>query len=297
MQYLESFQLPTQDQEYSYLLRLKRPLLTTYYPFNLFRHLEMPMLEFEPITILCGGNGSGKSTILNTIAEKLNLRRSAVFNRTELFEDYVNLCRYQLCYGAAIPKGSRIITSDDVFDYLLDIRNINNGIDNKRGELFQTYFDYRKIDNDDPQLRLQSLEDYDRWREIADARGSKKPRPSAYIRDRVMENIREHSNGESALMVFTEEIRESALYLLDEPENSLSAEFQEELKTFLIGSARSFACQFIISTHSPILLSIPGAKIYDLDADPPCTKSWTELKNVRLLYDFFQEHTDEFKDR
>lgn len=132
MQYLESFQLPTQDQEYGYLLRLKRPLLTTYYPFNLFRHLEMPMLEFEPITILCGGNGSGKSTILNTIAEKLNLRRSAVFNRTELFEDYVGLCRYRLCYGAAIPKGSRIITSDDVFDYLLDIRSINNGIDNKR---------------------------------------------------------------------------------------------------------------------------------------------------------------------
>ena len=155
--------------------------------------------------------------------------------------------------------------------------------------------DYNKPKPDDPRLRLHSLDDYERWRSVVDAR-EKKPSKTAYVRDRVMENVREHSNGESALMVFTEEIRESALYLLDEPENSLSAEFQEELKTFLIGSARSFACQFIISTHSPILLSIPGAKIYDLDADPPCTKSWTELKNVRLLYDFFREHADEFSD-
>ena len=118
MQYLESFQLLTQEQEDGFLYRFNNPLLTTLYPFNLFRYRELPRLDFESITILCGGNGSGKSTILNVIAEKLNLRRSAVFNRTELFDEYVQRCRYELCYGAAIPKGSRIITSDDVFDYL-----------------------------------------------------------------------------------------------------------------------------------------------------------------------------------
>lgn len=95
-------------------------------------------------------------------------------------------------------------------------------------------------------------------------------------------------------MYFTEEIREDALYLLDEPENSLSAEFQLELKRFLEASVRAYNCQFIISTHSPFLLSIQGAEIYDLDTTPPRKRPWTEIKNVRVYHDFFLEHRMDF---
>ena len=51
-----------------------------------------------------------------------------------------------------------------------------------------------------------------------------------------------------------------------------------------------FRCQFIISTHSPFLLSIQDACIYDLDTEPVQTRQWTELANVRLYYDLFKEH-------
>ena len=107
-------------------------------------------------------------------------------------------------------------------------------------------------------------------------------------------NIREHSNGESAFLYFAEKIKENGLYLLDEPENSLSPEKQQELLRFLEDSARFFGCQFIMATHSPFLLSMRGAKIYDMDEEVVDVKRWSELANVRAYYTFFKEHEKEF---
>jgi len=291
-QYLKSFKMLTQDQEDDFLFNDRRTLMTSKYPFQVFRYRELPTFTFAPVTIFCGGNGSGKSTVLNVIAEKLHLRRGAVYNRSDAFEDYVKLCRYRCAPGADIPPQSKIITSDDVFDYLLDIRYINGGIDRRRNELFDTYFDKRNAGEEES--RLRSLADYSRWREIADAKKSKRPNPTPYVRERVMRNVQEYSNGESALQYFTEEIREDALYLLDEPENSLSAEFQLKLKEFLEASVRAYNCQFIISTHSPFLLSMEGAVIYDLDQTPPRVTPWTEIKNVRIYREFFEAHRSSF---
>lgn len=109
-----------------------------------------------------------------------------------------------------------------------------------------------------------------------------------------MDNIREYSNGESAFLYFSEKITENALFLLDEPENSLSPAKQQELVRFLEDAVRFFGCQFVISTHSPFLLSMKGARIYDLDEDPVDVKKWTQLENVRAYYQFFKEHEDEF---
>ena len=107
-------------------------------------------------------------------------------------------------------------------------------------------------------------------------------------------NLAEQSNGESALRYFTEAIQENALYLLDEPENSLSAQRQLELCRFLADSARFYGCQFIIATHSPFILSTPGAKLYSLDGGVREVSSWTELESVRTWYDFFMAHRHEF---
>lgn len=107
-------------------------------------------------------------------------------------------------------------------------------------------------------------------------------------------NVREHSNGESALIYFTDKIKESGLYLLDEPENSLSPDKQQELLQFLEDSVRFYNCQFVISTHSPFLLSMRGAKIYDPDEEPVDVRKWTQLGNVRAFYDF-KMHEREFQ--
>lgn len=67
-----------------------------------------------------------------------------------------------------------------------------------------------------------------------------------------------------------------------------------ELVGFIEDSARFFGCQFLIAMHSPFVLAIKQAKIYDLDEDPVDVKRWTELENVRVYYDFFTDHGDEF---
>ena len=58
---------------------------------------------------------------------------------------------------------------------------------------------------------------------------------------------------------------------------------------------RAFRCQFIIATHSPFLLSIPGAKIYDLDSSPIRTEQWYNLENVRHYYELFKENMHLFE--
>ncbi len=294
MIYLQSFQMPTQDDEENYFIdtrnrRAKQTCYSTKYPFDLFRYRELPEFYFSDITIFCGNNGSGKSSILNVIAEKLGLERNAPFNRTDFFEDYVDLCDYQL--ERSVPKESRIITSDGVFERVLDIRRINDGIDTKRSELIDEY-----IAENSPNIKpnnLQGLDDYDRWKRVSDMRRKSRTQ-SRFLKDNLMRNIQERSNGESALSYFVDSIQENALYLLDEPENSLSPQNQLQLKYFIEDSVRTYGCQFIISTHSPFLLSLKGAQIYNIDETPPAERKWTELDCVKVYYDFFIEQQDKF---
>lgn len=268
----------------SFLFGIRRTCYDSAYPFQVLSQHEFKMLDFEPITILYGGNGSGKTTALNVIAEKLALSRDTLYNRSSFFEDYVKLCRYET--QARIPPNSRIITSDDVFDFMLNLRSINEGIDQRREELFEEYLDAKY-----KPFQMKSLEDYDQLKKVVSARSKTQ---SKFVRENLMKNVREHSNGESAFLYFSEKIADDGLYLLDEPENSLSPQKQLELKELLENSARFFGCQFVISTHSPFLLSMRGAKIYDMDEEIVTVKRWTRLKNVRTYYDFFKQHEREF---
>jgi predicted ATPase len=245
---------------------------------------ELSILNFEPITVLYGGNGSGKTTALNIISEKLNLKRDSRFNQSSFFPDYIKLCDYSLL--SEIPSNSRTITSDDVFDYMLNIRMMNEGIDVKREDLFEDYLDAKYSS-----FKFNSMDDYEQLKKVNQARSKTQ---SKFVRTNLIENIREHSNGENAFLYFQEKIQENGLYLLDEPENSLSPERQIELVNFIQESVRFFGCQFIISTHSPFLLGMKDAKIYDLDQTPVKVNPWTELKNIRIYHDFFEAHRDEF---
>ena len=294
MIFLQSFRLPTREDEENYFaapgnFKAKQTCYSTKYPFDLFRYRELPEFYFTDITIFCGNNGSGKSSILNVIAEKLKLERNAPFNRSIFFEDYVGLCDYQL--DRSIPKESKIITSDGVFERVLDIRRINDGIDSKRSDLIDEYI-AENSPNAKPNL-LQGMDDYDRWKRVSDMRNKNRSQ-SRFLRENLMRNVQERSNGESALSYFVDSIQENALYLLDEPENSLSPQNQLQLKYFIEDSVRSFGCQFIISTHSPFLLSLKGAHIYNIDETPPTERKWTELDSVKVYYDFFVEQKDQF---
>jgi len=295
MLYLESFSLPDELTETGYIISTSRDAYKTMmscysqniYPFKVFPPKQMDHLTFEPITLLYGGNGSGKSTLLNVLARKLALDHESPYNNTPFFEEYLGFCRYKLApRQTKIPRGSRIITSDDVFDFLLNIRSLNEGVDRRREELFDEY----KIAKE-KSFTLRSLSDYEELKRHNEA---KKQTKNSYVARRLPQSLTGASNGESAFAYFCEKIGENALYLLDEPENSLSPVLQLRLARFLENSARFFGCQFVISTHSPFLLAMKGARIYDLDRTPVCTVKWTETQNAQLYHAFFRAHAHEF---
>ena len=181
MKYLESFSLASEREEIDYLWSFGKTDMQCYsttnvYPFKIFPGKGLDRLDFEPITIIYGGNGSGKSTILNLIAEKLRLERTAPFNNTPYIEEYLKYCNFRLSYGKNAPKGSKIITSDGVFDSLLDIRAINEGVDRRREELFEEYEQSRE----EPYL-LRDLSDLDEFKRRNEAKRHTK---SSYVSKR-----------------------------------------------------------------------------------------------------------------
>lgn len=269
------------------------------YPFGILDRNCLGHVSFDEITIFCGGNGCGKTTALNMIAEKLGLKRDSLFNSGRFLQDYLNLCYYEMDrgedgywrskmgndIGICVPVDSRIIVSDDVFAHSMKQRQVNDRIIQGRPEAERQFGDVRDSD-----YRLRSLADYDRWKERQEILSNK----SAFMKKQLGDEAQERSNGETAMLYFLERMENPGLYLLDEPENSLSLENQKALAEFIVTSARFFHCQFIIATHSPIFLSIKGARIYDMDENPVATKMWTEVENVRAMYDFFKAHEDAF---
>lgn len=286
MVYLKNFTLLDELQEHNIIcFEEQRKIFNNNYPLHLFSSKEFKYIDFDNITIFYGNNGSGKTTLINMISEKLNASRKSSINKGSYFDLYVEHCKFDLAF--AQPTEIKLITSDDVFDYLLDVRSINANVNREKERLSKSYLDYKFSDDGN------SFDNYD---ELKNSYAAKKKSMSKFVRERLgNNNIIEWSNGESALMFWEREIEEDSIYILDEPENSLSAENQLKLKKFIEDSVRFYNCQFIISTHSPFLLKLMDAKIYDLDEMPVKTKKWSELSNVLVYYNFFKEYENEFE--
>lgn len=67
MIYLKNFTFPNRDMEFDFFLEIKRTCYDSFYPFQILSRHSFEGIDFEQITILYGGNGSGKSTALNVI--------------------------------------------------------------------------------------------------------------------------------------------------------------------------------------------------------------------------------------
>ena len=109
--YLNAFYFPGEEAEADFMFGLKTTYDQSVYPYGVLTKVGLNEIIFRPVTILYGGNGSGKSTALNVIAEKLRLKRNSAFNRSRFFQDYVDRCRAELDEG--IPAESRIIRTGD----------------------------------------------------------------------------------------------------------------------------------------------------------------------------------------
>ena len=323
--YLETFRLPIEKEEDLLQAQMIRNggrilgYLDNPYPCGIFTRNGLREVNFDRITIFYGGNGSGKSTLLNLIAERLGLKRSAPFNTGELFGSYAGACTYVTGEGAeegtaeaeagrksrtesrksratdagtaqGIPAGSRIITSDDVFDYMLAVRTNNEEIEEQKAPAKDSWAELKYGQS----IRFNGMDDYEDLRLQLLARRKAVSRRK-FLQRTIGKEVRLNSNGETAMQYFEQRLKNDTLYCLDEPENSMSPQLQQELVKLIGTMARYCGCQFIIATHSPFLLALNGARIYDLDADPVDIKNWWELENVRAYYEFFKKHRELFE--
>lgn len=185
-----------------------------------------------------------------------------------------------------IPRNTRLITSDDVFTKISNAIK-NNSISDAEAE--KAAYEHAVLKRERYQLHgLGDFEEFYKRTKI------KKTSVSRYMEEKSRKKYDINSNGETALQYFEAAIEPDGLYLFDEPENCLSPISQIEFVKLILDARRFFNCQFVIATHSPLILSIPDALIYDLDENPIATKEWYELDNVKAYFDFFYKHKDKF---
>ena len=106
----------------------------------------------------------------------------------------------------------------------------------------------------------------------------------------IRRNAEEH--GELFLALFQARLTAPGLYLLDEPEGPLSPTNQIALIA-MIRDAVSEGSQFLIATHSPILMALRGAVILDMDVSPPRPIAWDDVEHVAITRAFLS-HPDSF---
>ena len=252
------------------------------YPYNVFNSKDEKLLLFSPITVLYGNNASGKSTMLNIIANKLQMQgqeyaTNNTYGKILYFTKFVDECKYALGDDEdgrplrGIPEKSKYIKSEDI---LYEIKKI------QQEQILGDGYVYEHIRRGMPKEQIKSF------------------RNSSLTQEQ-LEYLKfaqeKYSNGETALQMLDDYIEPDALYLLDEPEVSLSPKNQTILAEKFNTMARFLGCQFIISTHSPFMLGTLHAKIYNLDSKELEEAKWTELENVRYFYNFFAKHKQEFE--
>lgn len=266
----------------SFRLSDKKMANPNIYPYNVFRGKDVDPFVFDTITVLYGNNGSGKSTLLNIIANALHLKGMEMVTSNTV--GLLNYCdKYKLecrwCFGddddgyeiRELPKDSRYIKSEDI---LYEIKKVQQK---------QVLADGMEYDYVQRGMSLQGAKEF-----VHSKQGMKQRQYIEFAQEK-------YSNGETSLQYFDEYLKPDALYLLDEPEVSLSPANQVLLAQEINKLARFLRCQFIIATHSPFMLGTLNAKIYNIDTKDYAVTKWSELENVRYFYEFFKEHENEFR--
>lgn len=101
------------------------------------------------------------------------------------------------------------------------------------------------------------------------------------------------SHGQSLMSFFRSRFQIKGLYLLDEPETALSPKTQLRFLKILKDMSQAGHAQFIIATHSPILLACPGAEIYNFDTIPVTQVDYKETEHYRIYKEFLEDRDED----
>ena len=238
------------------------------FPFSVPVIRTLDRIAFStPVTYFVGENGSGKSTLLEGIAAAARL---PAVGSADLSGDATLGGQRELAGALRLVWNRR--TSRGFFLRAEDFFGFAKRVSAMRVELI---------------ARLAELEveyaDRSAWAKglaMGPARSS-----LAELEKRYGIDLDANSHGQSFLTLFRSRFVPGGLYLLDEPEAPLSPQSQLGFMLMMQDMIAEDA-QFIIATHSPILLAYPGATIYSFDSVPAAPVAYDDLEHVVLTRDF-----------
>jgi predicted ATPase len=239
------------------------------YPFSVEAVANMDHLEFtQPITMLCGGNGCGKTTLMEILACKTNaIRVNALFQEN--------------------PKTDAIIRTEGAFRISMKRAARKNFYFS--GEEFIKYIEWVESTKQEARKALKEIEDtYEKGSYAAKLASLPHLDTLESLNGMYASSLAKESHGEGFIDFFQNRLIKGGLYLLDEPEAALSYENQYAL-SIMIMDAVDDGCQFIISTHSPVIAGIPNAGIYHIIDGKIQSSSYEELDSIRFLKLFMQQ--------
>ena len=238
------------------------------FPFSVPVVRALESLEFPTaVTFFVGENGSGKSTLLEGLAAAVGLPTvgsDAVRDDATLAAQRSLAAQLRLSWRRRTHRGF-FLRAEDFFGFTKYIARLRAEL---QGRLIEIEAEY------------QGRSAWARGLASGPAAAS-----LAELEQRYGADLDANSHGESFLRLFRSRFVPGGLYLLDEPEAPLSPQSQLGLIAMLKEMVTQDA-QFIIATHSPMLLAFPNATVYSFDERPPRRVPFEELEHVRLTRDF-----------
>ena len=238
------------------------------FPFSLPILQNFERIEFAaPVTFFVGENGSGKSTLLEALACAIGSITVGSFSadRDNTLRHAQQLAEYFSLQWHIRTKKGFFLRAEDFFGYVKKLKQMRVEMEQELENVDKTYQGRSKFAIKQAQTPyLSQLGDMER---------------------RYGDGLENQSHGESFLALFQSRFIPDGVYLLDEPEVPLSPLRQLVLLSMLKNMVAENA-QFIIATHSPILLAFPGADIYSFDEFPLRKVAYDDLEHVKLTKDF-----------
>lgn len=238
------------------------------FPFNIPAiHGNTEILLTAPVTFLVGENGSGKSTLLEALASEIGAYTVGAedLDRDKTLAHAQELGHFLKLVWSIKTRQGFFLRAEDFFGYVKRLAQME----------VELLAEIRRVDQEykGRSDRAKGLAKMPFMRELHDIR-------QQYGRD-----LNTYSHGESFLELFQSRLQPGGLYLLDEPEAPLSPTRQLTLLS-MIKQMVAQNCQFIIATHSPILMAFPGAAILSFDYAPAQLVPYEALEHVTVTRSF-----------
>lgn len=232
-------------------------------PFNLEFIKNFEEIVFDtPVTFILGENGSGKSTLLESIAVGINSIAigSDNISRNPSLANAKKLAEYLKFTWNVKKSKSYFLRAEDVFGFV------------------------KKVSSMQSELHVMSEKYTGKDLGSFMARGSLLNQKGSLAK-KYGENPDAFSHGETFLNLFESRFVPNSLYILDEPEAPLA--FQRQLAfLYMLNDMVKQNCQFIITTHSPIIVSFSNAKIYSIENGKLQKTNYDSIENFTLYKDF-----------